>query len=327
MKIAVTGANGHVGANLCRSLLAEGHKVKALVHHNTNSLKGLNLEIVQGRLQDPVALRNLCKDTEIVFHLAAMISIDGQKNKLLEVNFEGTRNLIKVIQENGVRRMIHFSSIHALSHFPLDQPMDETRPLVLDGPTWYEITKSRAEKIVLDATHESGKFDAVVINPTAIVGPNDFKPSLVGTVLIRLYNNSLPALVPGGYNWVDVRDIVQGAISAMDNGRRGERYILGGTWVSVQDLASILRKVTGRKITKFTIPTSVAKIGVPFIKTYAKIARQEPLYTYESLRTLVDVNKMISHKKADMELGYNSRDFEVTIRDTMDWYRTNGYLK
>ena len=325
MKIAVTGANGHVGANLCRSLLAEGHQVKALVHHHSDSIKGLNLELVHGSLKDLEALRALCKSTEIVFHLAAMISIDGQKEKLLEVNVEGTKNLIKVIQENGVRRLIHFSSIHALSHFPLDQPMDETRPLVMVGPTWYEITKSRAEKIVLDAT--SSGLDAVIINPTAIVGPNDFKPSLVGTVLIRLYKNSLPALVPGGYDWVDVRDVVQGAIAAMDKGRKGERYILSGKWISVRDLAMLVEKVTGKRVNRFMIPTSVAKIGVPFIKAYAKITSQEPLYTVESLRTLVEVNTMISHKKASIELGYSPRNFEVTIRDTMDWFKINSYLK
>ena len=325
MKIAVTGANGHVGANLCRTLLAEGHQVKALVHTNANSLKGLDLEIVHGSLGDLNSLRNLCRGAEIVFHLAAMISIDGQKNKLLEVNVEGTKNLINVIKENGVRRLIHFSSIHALSHFPLDEPMDESRPLVMEGPTWYEITKSKAEKIVLDASKNG--LDAVVINPTAVIGPNDFKPSLVGTVLIRLYNKSLPALVPGGYNWVDVRDIVRGVISAMDKGRKGERYILGGKWISVLDLAATLEKVTGKKVIKFMIPTQVAKIGVPFIKTYAKIARQEPLYTFESLRTLRDVNKMISYNKAAIELGYSSRDFEVTIRDTVEWFKSHGNIK
>jgi len=325
MKIAVTGANGHVGANLCRSLLAEGHQVKALVHQNNNSLKSLNIEIVQGGVNNLDALRSLCKGAEVVFHLAAIISIDGQKDKLIEVNVEGTKNLIKVIQENGVRRLIHFSSIHALSHFPLDKPMDETRPLITEGPMWYEITKSKAEKMVLDAT--SSGLDAVVINPTAIVGPNDFKPSLVGTVLIRLYKNSLPALVPGGYDWVDVRDVVQGAIAAMDKGRKGERYILGGKWISVRDLAEKLEKVTGKRINKFMIPTSVAKIGVPFIKAYARIVRQEPLYTFESLRALREVNTMISHKKANIELGYSPRNFEVTIRDTMDWFKTNGYLK
>ena len=325
MKIAVTGANGHVGANLCRSLLAEGHQVKVLVHQHNNSLKGLDLEIVQGSLGDSDALRSLCSGSEILFHLAAMISIDGQKNKLLEVNVEGTRNLIEVIKENGVRRLIHFSSIHALSHFPLDQPMDETRTLVIEGPTWYEITKSKAEKIVLDAT--SNGLDAVIINPTAIIGPNDFKPSLVGTFLIRLYNGSLPALVPGGYDWVDVRDVVKGAIAAMHMGRKGERYILNGNWVSVKDMALLVHNVTGRKVTKFMIPTPVAQFGVPFIKAYAKITGQEPLYTFESLRTLKEVNTRISHAKASTELGYQPRQFEDTIRDTMDWYQQNGNLK
>jgi len=325
MKIAVTGANGHVGFNLCRSLLAEGHQVKALVHENNNAIQNLDIEFIQGNVNDPESLRKLFKGAEIVFHLAAVISIDGQKEKLLEVNYEGTRNLIRIIKENGVRRLIHFSSIHALKHLPYHEPMDETRPLMADGPTWYEATKARAEKMVLDSISEG--LDAVVINPTAIVGPNDYKPSLVGTVLIRLYNNSLPALVPGGYNWVDVRDVVQGAMAAMDAGRKGERYILGGKWVSVRDLALIVEKVSGRKVNKFTIPTIVAKAGVPFIKAYAKLARQEPLYTNESLNTLREVNTMISCRKAASELGYKSRDLEITVRDTLEWFRQNGFIK
>jgi dihydroflavonol-4-reductase len=325
MKIAVTGASGHVGANLCRSLIAEGHIVKALVHTHSDSLKGLDLEIIQGGINDLEALRKLCKDTEIVFHLAAVISIDGQKDKLFEVNVEGTKNLISVIRENGVKKLIHFSSIHALTHRPYHELMDETRPLVTEGPMWYEITKSLADKMVLEAT--TNGLNAVVINPTAIVGPFDFKPSLVGTVLIRLYNKSLPALVPGGYNWVDVRDVVQGAMAAMDKGRSGERYILGGKWVSVKDLALLVEQVTGKKVIKLTIPTLVAQIGVPFIKAYARITGQEPLYTFDSLRTLREVNTRISIQKAETELGYNSRDLALTIRDTMDWFKANGHIK
>jgi len=324
MKIAVTGANGHVGANLCRSLIAESHQVKALVHEHQDALEGLDIEIIHGSVNDSEALRKLFKGADIVFHLAAVISIDGQKDKLLEVNYEGTQNLINIIRENGVKRLIHFSSIHALQHYPFNEPMDEKRPLMTEGPTWYEITKSRADKMVLEAAREG--LDAVVLNPTAIVGPNDFKPSLVGTVLIRLYNNSLPALVPGGYNWVDVRDVVHGAIAAMERGRKGERYILGGKWVSVRDLALTVEKVTGKKVNKLTVPTGLARIGVPFIKAYAKITKQEPLYTGESLTTLVEVNKLISCRKAEIELGYSSRDLEITVRDTIDWFRQKGYI-
>jgi dihydroflavonol-4-reductase len=324
MIIAVTGANGHVGANLCRTLIAEGHNVKALVHKHQDALLGLDIELIHGSVNDPEALRKLFKGSEIVFHLAALISIDGQKDKLLKVNYEGTKNLLDIIRENGVRRLIHFSSIHSLKHFPYNEPMDETRSLIQDGPMWYEITKALAEKKVLEAA--AGGLDAVVINPTAIVGPNDYKPSLVGSVLIRLYKNSLPALVPGGYNWVDVRDVVKGSIAAMDSGRKGERYILGGQWVSVRDLALILQKVTNKKINKLMVPTSIAKVGVPFIKAYAKIMDQEPLYTYESLRALREVNTKISCLKAETELGYMPRSLDITLRDTMDWFREHGYL-
>lgn len=324
MKIAVTGANGHVGANLCRTLLAEGHQVKALVHEHQDALKGLNLELIRGNVNDTESLRKLFSGVEIVFHLAAVISIDGRKEETLQVNYEGTRNLLNTIRENGVRRLIHFSSIHALKHHPYNELMDETRPLMTEGPTWYEVTKARAEKMVLESTKDG--LDAVVINPTAIVGPNDFKPSLVGTVLIRLYNNSLPALVPGGYNWVDVRDIVQGAISAMDSGRKGERYILGGKWVSVRDLALTVERVSGKKVNKLILPTALAKVGVPFIKAYAKIMKQEPLYTNESLNTLKEVNTKISCLKAETELGYKSRSLDLTVRDTLDWFRQHGYI-
>ncbi len=324
MKIAVTGANGHVGSNLCRTLLAEGHQVKALVHHQKNSIEKLDLEIVHGNLKDKESLRKLIKDCEIVFHLAAVISIDGSKDKVVQTNVNGTSNLLDVIRENGVRRLVHFSSIHALSHFPLNEPMDESRPLVEESHMWYEITKSRAEKMVQQAV--SNGLDAVVINPTAIIGPNDYKPSLVGQVLIRLYNGTLPALVPGGYNWVDVRDIVKGAVSAMNNGRKGERYILSGHWLDVRDLALLLQQVTGKKMRKFVVPTFMAKVGVPFIRTYAAMTRQEPLYTYDSLRTLREVNKKITCAKAVQELGYQPRQLETTLRDTIDWFRANGYI-
>jgi dihydroflavonol-4-reductase len=324
MKIAVTGANGHVGANLCRTLLAEGHQVKALVHHQKSAIASLPVEIIHGDLKDKESLRKLFKDCEIVFHLAALISIAGKKDKLLETNVQGTRNLLEVIRENGVRRLVHFSSVHALSHRPFDKPMDENRPLVEESPMWYEVTKSKGEKMVREAVQNG--LDAVIINPCAIVGPHDYKPSLVGQVLIQMYNGTLPALVPGGYNWVDVRDIVQGAVAAMDNGRKGERYILSGHYVSVRDLARTVSKVTGKKVVQFMVPSALAKAGVPFIKAYAGITKTEPLYTFDSLRTLVEVNQNISHAKASKELGYSPRSLDVTVRDTIDWFKTQKLL-
>jgi dihydroflavonol-4-reductase len=190
---------------------------------------------------------------------------------------------------------------------------------------WYEITKSKGERMVMEAVAKG--LDAVIINPCAIVGPHDYKPSLVGQVLIQMYNGTLPALVPGGYNWVDVRDIVQGAVAAMDTGRKGERYILSGHYVSVKDLARTVSRVTGKKVTQFMVPSILAKAGVPFIKAYAGITKTEPLYTFDSLRTLVEVNQNISHAKASKELGYSPRTLEITVRDTIEWFKSHNLLK
>lgn len=325
MKIAVTGASGHVGANLCRELLRQGHQVKALVHHDTRALQGLQVEQVPGDLTESKSLHSLCKDTEVVFHLGALISVNGDKARLEKINVHGTENLINVILQSNVKRMIHFSSIHALDNFPLDEPMNESRPLVPNAAMMYEATKARADRMVLDRVNDG--LDAVIINPTAIVGPYDFKPSLVGQVLIRLYKGTLPALVPGGYDWVDVRDIVQAVIRAMTDGRKGERYILSGNWVSVRDLARMLEGVTGRKMVRLTVPTSLARLGVPFIKAYSMVTGQHPLYTYQSLEVLMNGNRMISHEKARKELGYAPRPLQDTLRDAISWYKEHGNIK
>jgi len=324
MKIAVTGANGHVGGNLCRALLQQGHQVKALVHKDNSSIRDLNLERIKGDLADPSSLVELCKDAEVVFHLAALISVGGNRKALELTNVTGTRNLIDAMLKSKVSRLVHFSSIHALEHNPVDQPMDETRPLVTKALMMYESTKAKGDLLVQESIGRG--IDAVILNPTAILGPFDYKPSLVGQVLLRLYKGTLPALVPGGYDWVDVRDVVQAAISAMTKGKTGERYILSGHWLSVGELARSLEEVTNKEIVKLTIPTSVARIGVPFIKIYSMISGQHPLYTFQSLDVLMNGNRMIINDKARRELDFFPRPIKETLADSIEWFRMNGYL-
>jgi dihydroflavonol-4-reductase len=324
MKIAVTGATGHVGANLCRELISRGHHVKALIHHDTRAIKDLDVERIDGSLADPASLDNLCRDAEVIYHLAAMISIDGKRDKLIKTNVEGTKNLLAAIKKNQVKRLIHFSSIHALSHFPLDEKMDESRPLVETSPMMYEVTKSMGEKIV--RAEIANGLDGIIVNPTAIIGPNDYKPSLVGQVLIRLYKGTLPALVPGGYDWVDVRDITNAIIQAIDHGQKGERYILSGNFLPVKDFAQIVQKVSGKKVVKMMVPTGLAKVGVPFIRLYSAITGQDPLYTNESLKILLSGNHKINHDKASRELGFNPRPTEESVKDALDWFRQNHYI-
>jgi dihydroflavonol-4-reductase len=326
MNIAVTGASGHVGNVLCRELIKAGHKVKGLVHWDEDDLANIGVEMVRGDILEKDTLNNLCRDSEIIFHLAAKISIDEKERDLVyRTNIHGTQNLLEAASKFPIKKLIHFSTIHALDPFPLDSELNETRPFIDHTNMIYEQSKTESEKLVLKAASEG--LDAVVITPTAIIGPYDYKPSFLGQALIKMYKNSLPMLVPGGYDWVDVRDVVACSIAAADKGKKGERYIASGHFLSLKDLSKLVSQVTGRKTPSFTGTTALAKIGLPFITLYARIKNEAPLYTGNSLEILKYSNRFISHAKAGSELNYKPRPLADTLKDTFDWYIKNGLIK
>lgn len=325
MKIAVTGANGHVGSNLCKALLQKGYQVKALTHRHSNAIQDLPIELIQGDILNKDSIRLLLQDVDYCFHLAAFISIKGDADGMVwKINTEGTINIVEIAQELQIKRFIHFSSIHAFQQQPADEPLDENRPLVGSKGFAYDISKAEGERAVHKAA--ANGLDAVILCPTAIIGPDDPEPGLIGKALLELYHNQIPALVPGGYNWVDVRDVVQGAINAMSMGRAGEKYLLSGTWHSLSDLSHIVSVVTGAKTTKTVIPMWIAKTGLPFITIYSLLTGVEPLYTKESLQIISEGNRLINNEKAKRELYFTTRNLEETVRDAFTWFRENGYI-
>ena len=325
MKIAVTGASGHVGYCLCRELVKKGNILKVMLHQNEDRLAGFGAEIINGSLLDTGALAKLCTDVDVVYHLAAKLSIDNKdKNRVFDTNVTGTKNVIEACNAQSVKKLIHFSTIHALKVIGPNIILDESNPLAKDSKIAYEASKAEAEKLVLQAT-EAG-LDAVILNPTAIVGPYDFQPSFLGQALLKIYQNKLPMLVPGGYDFVDVRDVVQAAISASTNGRRGERYILSGRWMSLKDLSIKIAELTGHRTPGFVAPTYLAKAGLPFFRAWAKLKRQHPLYTAASLDILRQSSRNISNQKAREELGYTPRSIDETIIDTFRWFEENGLV-
>ncbi len=323
MKISITGASGHVGANLCRTLLEKGHTLKVLVKQFKDSIDSLDLIKVQGDLLDPDSLKELAEEAEIFIHLAASISINGNQ-EIFNTNVKGTQNVINACRDAGVKRLIHFSSIHALVHDPLDEVLDETRPLATKDHIIYNRSKALAEQAIRQAA--ASGLDVVIINPTSVMGPNDFKPSLIGQAILQLYNGKIPALIPGGYDWVDVRDVVAGTIKAIEKGRCGESYLLSGHYVSLADLYKMLLEIKGGGKKLPLIPFWLAKTGVPFLKIWAGITRSKPLYTRESVEILRTAHKNISSERAAKEFGYTSRAFEETLRDTIKWFKENHYL-
>jgi dihydroflavonol-4-reductase len=325
MVAAVTGASGHVGANLVRALLEDGRRVRVLARADRRSFEGLDVEIVQGDISDPRTLRAFLDGADTLFHLAARISIVGVEGGLVDrTNVGGVRNVLKACRESGIRRLVHFSSIHAFDTHPEDQPIDETRRLALGpGHAPYDRSKAEGQAAVLEAVREG--LDAVIVNPGAVVGPCDFKVSRMGEVFLDIYHGRLPMLIDGGYNWVDARDVAQGALMAEKKGRTGEAYLLTGHWVHIRDVSKIIGRLTGRRTTQAAAPIWLGTAASWFSLGWGRLLRRTPKFTPAAIRALQS-HRLISHEKATRELGYSSRPFEDTVRDTMEWFRAAGML-
>jgi len=320
MKVAITGASGHVGNNLSQVLLSQGATVSALCHQDVRALEKLNITRVYGNVLDQASLLECFQNAEVVYHLASVISIDGDRHgRVQEINEAGTRFVVEACLKSGVRRLVHFSTIHALQQFPLEEALDETRPLVDDTGSIYDQSKAKAERIVLNGVHRG--LETVIVSPTGIIGPHDYKPSLMGKGIIALYRGKLPALVPGGFDWVDVRDVVNGAIQACKHGISGERYLLSGNWISMRQLAEIVEAISGNPRPGFIAPFWLARLGLPVLRAYSKFNGTTALYTSESLAALADANRNISNRKAAMVLDFHPRPLQETLEDTLQWFQ------
>ena len=325
MKTVVTGANGHIGANLIRALITKGREVRVLLHLNRQAFEGLDVEIVEGDTCDLDSLLKALEEVDVVYHLAGYISLQmNEREKCRSINVEGTKNVVEACLRNGVSRLIHFSSIHALEQEPLDSPVDETRPLVTSGgrPP-YDISKAGGEREVLKGIEKG--MNAIIINPTGVIGPYDYYPSHFGEVLLSLACGEFPALVNGGFDWVDARDVVFGALRAEEVAPRGSKYLLSGHWASMPELAFMLKEIFEIDPPRFTCPLWLADIAAPIATHLAQFSGKRPLFTKVSLAALRG-NKNISHAKASAELGYHPRPLKETIGDTINWFKSNGRL-
>jgi dihydroflavonol-4-reductase len=327
MITAVTGATGHIGANLTRALLKEKRQVRALIHHNRKGIEGLDMETVQADVGDPPSLQRAFTGAEVVYHLAGTISLSMNDWPAVEaVNVTGTHNVVEACFKCGVRRLVYFSSIHSMVQTPLNLPVDERRPLV-DGYNCspYDRSKAAAEKEVRQGI-EQGQ-DAVILNPTAILGPHDYQLSFLGEVLLSLARGKLPALIEGGFDWVDVRDVVDAAIRAENNAPLGAKYLLSGRWASVKELADLTESILGTPAPRITVPVWLARRGAPVMTLYNQLTGNRQLYSSVSIKAICESNRLISHERASRELGFQPRPLRETLMDTFRWFQTTGLLE
>jgi dihydroflavonol-4-reductase len=327
MKAFVTGGTGFVGSAVIRKLLAEGYQVCALVRSgaNTRMLVDLSVERVSGDLSDVSLLQNAMIGCEWVFHVAALYAYWGYTwDEFYRSNVEGTRHVLEAAAKSNITRIVHTSSIASLG-IPKDgTPGTEDTPVTIkDMLSNYKRSKFLAEEVVREFV--ANGLPVVTVNPAAPVGIGDHKPTQTGKMIVDYLNNKMPAFVDTGLTIVDVDDVANGHLLAMEKGKIGERYILGGENLSLKQVLDLLSDVSGRPQVRARIPRAVA-LGWAYLDT--GLARLNPKHIPSATPDAVRVStkkEYFSSAKAIQELGYTFIPAREALRKAVEWYRANGY--
>jgi len=326
MKCIVTGATGHIGTALVKELYEAGHELKLIVLPN-DDIRHVEPygTVVYGNILDASFLHKEFAGWDRVFHLAGIVEIGSGKKKLLwKVNVEGTKNVVDACVDCGIKRLVYTSSVHAIPELPKGTIQRETEafdPSLVKGH--YAKTKAAATAYVLS---KRDVLDVVVVHPSGVIGPGDYKLSNVSQMFIDFLMGRLTAYLKGGYNFVDVRDLAMGMKNASDRGRRGECYVLSGSEITVKQLLDALAKYSGRKRIRTKLAFWFILAMSYFAEAYYLIAKQKPLFTHYSI-VVLHSNYAFDNAKAKSELGFETRPIEQTIQDTLTFVESNYLVK
>jgi len=326
MRAFVTGATGFVGTHVARELARQGADLRLLVRATSNraNVEGLNAELVIGDLCDPESLRRGIAGCEFVFHVAADYRLwTRDPREMYRANVEGTRSVLRVAAESGVRRVIYTSSVATMG-FSDAGLADEDSPVSLGdmiGP--YKRSKFMAEQVAMEAG--AGGAEVVVVNPTTPVGERDIKPTPTGRIVVDFLKRKFPAYVDTGLNLVDVAEVARGHVAAMQKGRRGQRYILGGENLTLKQILDKLAAITGLPSPKLRLPYAVAfATGVVDQLFTGVLLRREPRVTIDAVR--MGRKKMfVTSAKSERELGWRTVPVHDALRRAVEWFKAHEY--
>jgi len=328
MKAFVTGATGFLGSHVARVLADQGAQLRLLVRPTSNlkNLQGLNAETATGDLRDAGSLEKAMSGCEVVFHVAADYRLwVRDPGEMYRSNLEGTRAILEAARKNGVRRVVYTSSVATIGFNTDGRPANEDSPVSLaDMIGHYKRSKFMAEQVAMEAGRSG--MQVVTVNPTTPVGEQDVKPTPTGRIVLDFLKRKFPAYVDTGLNLVDVRECARGHVAALEKGKSGERYILGGEDLTLKQILDKLGQLTGLPSPKVKLPYVFAfAAGVIDEAITGMILRREPRATVDTVR--MGKKKMFaSSAKAERELGWKLVPVEAALRRAVEWFRANGYV-
>lgn len=323
----VTGATGFLGSHVARVLADQGATLRLLVRPTSNlkNLEGLKAETATGDLRDPVSLEKAVAGCDTVFHVAADYRLWVQDpDEMYRSNVDGTRALLEAAQKNGVQRVVYTSSVATMGFTSDGRPADEDSPVSLsDMIGHYKRSKFMAEQVALEAGRSG--MHVVTVNPTTPIGEQDVKPTPTGRIVVDFLKRKFPAYVETGLNLVDVRECARGHVAALEKGRSGQRYILGGENLTLKQILDGLGEITGLPSPTVKLPYFFAFMtGVVDEVVTGRLLGREPRATIDTVR--MGSKKMFATSaKAERELGWKIVPVQDALRRAVDWFRTNGY--
>ncbi|MGC1371408.1 MAG: hopanoid-associated sugar epimerase [Candidatus Sulfotelmatobacter sp.] len=327
MPTFLTGATGFLGSHVARVLAEQGADLRLLVRRTSNvkNLEGLKAETAMGDLRDAASLEKAMSGCDTVFHVAADYRLWlRDPNEMYRSNVEGTRAILEAARKHGVKSVVYTSSVGTVGFSGNGQPADEDSPVSLaEMIGHYKRSKFMAEQIALEAGRSGMRV--VTVNPTTPIGEQDIKPTPTGRIVVDFLKRKFPAYVETGLNLVDVRECARGHVVALEKGKSGERYILGGENLTLKQILDKLGAITGLPSPKVKLPYFVAYLAGAVGETVSgRILGREPRATVETVR--MGKKKMwASSNKAERELGWEITPADDALRRAVEWFRANGY--
>lgn len=324
----VTGASGFVGSAVARLLVERGFAVRALARSTSprGNLRNLPVETVEGDMRNPEDMERAVRGARFVFHVAADYRLWARDpEEIVRNNVRGAHAVMEAARKTGVERIVYTSSVATLKPGTLADPADETRRLTeAQAIGAYKRSKVAAERLVERMIADKG-VPAVIVNPSTPIGPRDIKPTPTGRIIVEAASGRMPAFVDTGLNLAHVDDVAEGHLLALEKGRVGESYILGGENVTLRDMLTVIALIRGGNPPRVRLPR-VPLFPLAFAaEMAARLTGTEPFLTRDALR-MAGYHMFFTSARAERELGYHSRPYRAALEDAIAWYGAADYF-